>query len=66
MFDLILPMLRESATCISHSALPDAPIIADPTPGPVRRHTARLLRDAAARLDHTPAAHFGLGCESST
>ncbi|MEU4424860.1 hypothetical protein AB0F81_29930 [Actinoplanes sp. NPDC024001] len=52
MIDLVLPLLRPAATRISHSALPDAPVVPDPEPGPLRRGTAAALRRAAARLDH--------------
>jgi hypothetical protein len=40
------------ATRISHSALPDAPVVPDPGPGRLRRGTAGLLRRTATRLDH--------------
>lgn len=52
MIDLILPMIEPAATRISHSALPDAPVVPDPVPGALRRGTAGLLRRAATRLDH--------------
>ena len=55
MIDMILPLLPEAGTRISHSALPQAPVIPDPPPGAVRRHTAGLLRRAAARLDRQSA-----------
>jgi hypothetical protein len=51
MIDMILSVLPDASTHISHSALPHAPVVVDPPPGPIRRHTARLLRQAAARLD---------------
>lgn len=55
MIDLLLPTLHDAATRVSHSALPDAPVIAKPRPGPVRRGSARLLREVATRLDHDAA-----------
>ncbi|WP_430781669.1 hypothetical protein [Actinoplanes sp. G11-F43] len=51
MIELLLPMLRDSMRKASHSAMPDAPVIPDPPPGPTRRRTARLLRATADRLD---------------
>lgn len=57
MIELLLPILRDSTRKISHSALPDAPVIPDQPPGPARRRTAHLLRSAAAHLDHTPPPH---------
>ncbi|BBH69638.1 hypothetical protein ACTI_63230 [Actinoplanes sp. OR16] len=60
MIDMILPMLPEVSTRVSHSALPHAPVIADPRPGPLRRGTAGMLRSLAGRLDHDEPARRSL------
>ncbi|BAL89399.1 hypothetical protein AMIS_41790 [Actinoplanes missouriensis 431] len=52
MIDLILPMLPEARTQVSHSALPDAPVIPQPEPGRLRQGAAGVLRTLATRLDH--------------
>ena len=56
MIDLLLPALHEVATRVSHSARPDAPVVPESRPGPLRRHSAHLLREVAGRLDREPAA----------
>ncbi|WP_328474076.1 hypothetical protein OHA21_14195 [Actinoplanes sp. NBC_00393] len=52
MIELILPLVRPAATRISHSALPDAPVVPEAPPGRLRLGAAGLLRRTATRLDH--------------
>jgi hypothetical protein len=44
-------VINGAATKVSHSALPDSPVIPDPEPGRLRVATAHLLRSLAANLD---------------
>lgn len=59
MFDGLAVVAVEASYTLSHSALPDAPVVPDP---PARRHAgvarlqvARLLRRVAAALEPAPA-----------
>jgi hypothetical protein len=47
----LFPMINGAATKISHSALPDSPVIPDRAPGRLRARTAHVLRSVATSLD---------------
>jgi hypothetical protein len=54
-------VINGAATKVSHSALPDSPVIPDQPPGRVRVATARLLRSVAATLDGEVTLFAGSG-----
>jgi hypothetical protein len=47
----MVSVINGAATRVSHSALPDSPVIPDPSPGRLRVATAHLLRSVATTLD---------------
>ena len=49
----VMPLACGLHTRVSHSALPDSPVVPDRRPGRLRRRSAGALRRLAARLDGT-------------
>ncbi|HEY0000491.1 MAG TPA: hypothetical protein VGB74_08555 [Actinoplanes sp.] len=47
----MLPLIHRASTRISHSALPDSPVIVEQPPGRLRLLTADALHRLATRLD---------------
>jgi len=54
----MLPLIHRSATSISHSALPDSPVVPDRSPGRLRLTTAAALHRLATRLDQGRQPHL--------
>jgi hypothetical protein len=49
----LVPLVTGATTRLMNSALPDAPVVVARSPGPVRMHTACILREVADRLART-------------
>ena len=57
----LIPLVKDAAVKVSHSALPDSPVIPDRAPGRLRLHAASTLHRLADRLDRGRAPQLGYG-----